>query len=187
MAADNRAEPSLAAKILLPAVPPGTLERPRLESRLDRALERRLTLVGAGAGFGRATLVASWAARLHSAWYALSSEDRDAVLLADGLLRALRLRLPNLPDELPAPDAVRGPGADADVLGRVEAAASLMCEALAQGLGRDLVLVVDDGDELDGALDSVHLLERLCLEAPISLHLVFTSRTELPFGVDRLR
>jgi DNA-binding SARP family transcriptional activator len=187
MAADNRAEPSLAAKILLPAVPPRTLERPRLESRLDGALERRLTLVGAGAGFGKSTLVASWAARVHSAWYALSPEDRDAVLLADGLLRALRLRLPNLPDELPAPDAARGPGADADVLGRVEAAASLMCEALSQGLGRDLVLVVEDVHELDGALDSAHLLERLCLEAPTSLHLVFTSRAELPFGVDRLR
>ena len=165
MPSDNRAARMLAAKILLPAVPPGTLARPRLESRLDGALERRLTLVSGGAGFGKSTLVASWAARVHSAWYALSPEDQEPLLLADGLFEALRLRVPSLPDELPAPDAPRGPEAEADAFVRVEAAASLLCEALAERLGRDLVLVVEDVHELDGAVASAHLLERLCREA----------------------
>ena len=187
MAADNRAARLHAGKILLPAVPPTTLARPRLDARLDGALERRVTLLSAGAGYGKSTLVASWAARAHSAWYALSPEDQEALLLADGLLRALRLRVPNLPDELPPHDAARGPEADADVLVRVQVAASLICEALAARLGRDLVLVVEDVHELDGAAASAHLLERLCREAPPSLHLVLTSRAELPFSVERLR
>ncbi len=187
MAAHNRAARLLAAKILLPAVPPSTLARPRLESRLDGALDRRLTLVSAGAGFGKSTLVASWAARVNSAWYALSAEDQEALLLADGLLQALRLREPNLPEELIGLDSARGPEAEADALVRVEAAASLICEGLAKRLGRDLVLVVEDVHELDNAVASVHLLERLCREAPPGLHLVLTSRAELPFGIERLR
>ena len=187
MAADNRAARLFAAKILLPAVPPTTLARPRLESRLHGALERRLTIVSAGAGFGKSTLVASWAARVSSAWYALSAEDQEPLLLAEGLFRALRLRMPDLPDELPALDAARGPEAEADVLVQVEAAASLICEALAERLRRDLVLVVEDAHELEDAAASVHLLERLCLEAPPLLHLVVTSREELPFSIDRLR
>jgi DNA-binding SARP family transcriptional activator/tetratricopeptide (TPR) repeat protein len=187
MPADNRAARLHAGKILLPAVPPTTLARPRLEARLDGALERRVTLLSAGAGYGKSTLVASWAARNHSAWYALSPEDQEALLLADGLLRALRLRVPNLPDELPAHDAARGPETDADVLVRVQVAASLICEALAARLGRDLVLVVEDVHELDGAAAAAHLLERLCREAPPALHLVLTSRVELPFSVERLR
>lgn len=187
MAADNPAARSLAAKILLPAVPPTTLARPALESRLDEALARRLALVIAGAGWGKSTLVAAWAARHHCAWYALSPEDRAPLLLADGLARAIRLREPSLPDELVPLDVARGPDADAEAAVRAGVAASLLCEAVADRLGRDLVLVVEDVHELGEASVSTHLLESLCREAPPGLHLVLTSRAELPFGIDRLR
>lgn len=52
---------TLTAKSLAPAVPPTTLPRPQLESRLVEALSRRLTTVVAGAGFGKSTLLAGWA------------------------------------------------------------------------------------------------------------------------------
>jgi ATP/maltotriose-dependent transcriptional regulator MalT/DNA-binding SARP family transcriptional activator len=187
MGADNSAARSLAAKILIPAVPPTTLARSVLESRLDEALTRRLTLVIAGPGFGKSTLVASWAAHVHSAWYALSPEDRAPLPLADRLVQALRLRVPSLPHELAPLDAARGPDADADALARVEVAASLLSEAVAERLGRDLALVVEDVHELEGPSPATRLLESLCRQAPPSLHLVLTSRAELPFGVDRLR
>ena len=38
-----------AAKLLPPSDPPGTLDRPDLERRLEAGVERRLTLVIAGA------------------------------------------------------------------------------------------------------------------------------------------
>jgi ATP/maltotriose-dependent transcriptional regulator MalT/DNA-binding SARP family transcriptional activator len=187
MAANNPAARSQVAKILLPAVPSMTLSRPALESRLDEALDRRLTLVIAGAGFGKSTLVASWAARHHCAWYALSWDDRTPLRLADGLARAIRLREPTFPDELVPLDVARGPEAEQDAAVQAEVAASVLCEAVAERLGRDLVVVVEDVHELDGADAAAHLLENLCREAPPGLHLVLTSRAELPFGVDRLR
>lgn len=114
MAADHPAARSLASKLVLPAVPPTTLARSGTESRLEEPLERRLTLVIAGAGFGKSTLVASWAARQHCAWYTLSPEDRAPLPLADGLARAIPLREPRFPDELIPLDVARGPEAEAD-------------------------------------------------------------------------
>jgi hypothetical protein len=46
-----------------------TIERPALERRLDDAFGKRVTLVVAGAGFGKTTLLASWAADLAAVWY----------------------------------------------------------------------------------------------------------------------
>ena len=94
MSAQNPAAGARAAKIVLPAVPPTALPRPALEARLDEALHRRLTLVFAGAGFGKSTLVAAWASRVHAAWYALAADDSAPLALAEGLVAALRLRLP---------------------------------------------------------------------------------------------
>jgi DNA-binding SARP family transcriptional activator/tetratricopeptide (TPR) repeat protein len=187
MAAGNPTARAPAAKILLPAVPPTTLARPALESRLDDVLDRRLALVVAGAGFGKSTLVAAWAERVHAAWYALTSEDRSPLSLAAGILRALRLRVPSLPPELGPLDATAGPEGETDVLLRAELAASMLCDLLADKLSRELVLVIEDVQEVVGYDAAVHLLESLCSEAPPGLHLILTSRTELPFGVDRLR
>ena len=64
------------AKLLPPADPPGTLSRPELERRLAAGVTRRLTVVVAGAGFGKSTLVAHLAAGMPSAWYTLDGSDR---------------------------------------------------------------------------------------------------------------
>jgi hypothetical protein len=46
----------------------------------------------------------------------------------DGLARAIRLRVPSLPDELAPLDAARGPEAEMDAPMREEVAASLLCD-----------------------------------------------------------
>ena len=43
------------------------LPRPELEKRLDEAFGKRLTTLVAGAGYGKSTLVSSWASDLESA------------------------------------------------------------------------------------------------------------------------
>ena len=50
---------------------PSTIARPRLDGRLDGALERRLTCVVAGPGFGETTLLTRWAAGITAAWHGL--------------------------------------------------------------------------------------------------------------------
>jgi LuxR family maltose regulon positive regulatory protein len=68
--------PPLLASRLTPAVPPEpVLVRPRLLDRLDRGTAGPLTLVRAPAGWGKTTLLASWARQAAPAWVGLAEGD----------------------------------------------------------------------------------------------------------------
>ncbi len=100
-----------AGKVLPPALPAAWVDRPRLRSRLDEARGRRLTVVVAGAGFGKSSLLAAWLAhsRSRSAWYSLRREDQSLPTFLRGLVDTLWLRLPGLPLDLSTVRAVLDP------------------------------------------------------------------------------
>jgi ATP/maltotriose-dependent transcriptional regulator MalT len=54
----------LATKFFLPTAPGTWDERPWLHALLDKALEHPFTLVSAPAGFGKITLLSTWAQAL---------------------------------------------------------------------------------------------------------------------------
>ena len=179
---------TLRTKILPAPVAPATLPRGELQGRLDEALQRRLTTVIAGAGFGKSTLLAAWAQRHDVAWYTLGAEDAALSTLGRGLVDALRLRVPDLPADLAAtPGTERGPDASADESARADAFAAALSEALQERLHGPLALVLDDLHALapDGA--AMRAVEALCRQAPEALHVVLASRAELAFSIDRLR
>ena len=175
-----------ATKILPPVLPAAWVDRPELLRRLDEVGARRLTTVVAGAGFGKSTLLAAWAARVHSAWYSLQPEDASLPTFLRGLVDALRLRLPNLPDELGTVLA-SSLGPDNDDLARADVLAAALGEALELQLGSDLVLILDDVHELPAGGPSARLVEGLARNAPVLFHLVLSSRVEPPFPIQRLR
>ena len=174
------------------AVPPApvepTLRRPRLESFLDDAVARRIVTVVADAGFGKSTLLASWAQGRSSAWYTASAADREVTAIASGVVEALSVRVPRL--EATVGDLVAtgtGPDARADESDRAGAYAALLCEALERLLPRDLVLVIDDLSELGPTDPAARFVESLARMAPRRLHLVLASREDPPFALQRLR
>jgi DNA-binding SARP family transcriptional activator len=177
-----------SSKVLPPSAPASLLRRPALEERLDEALRRRLTTIVAEAGFGKSSLLATWAGGIRSAWYSVTRDDSSLDVLVAGLVEALRLRVPGLPADLRAMvTGTRGPDAGADELERAQACAALICQALEEHLRRDLVLVVDELHDLAGGAGAVRLVESICREAPPGFHLVLASRVEPPFPIDRLR
>lgn len=166
--------------------PPRPVPRPRPTGRLATAVGRRLTEVVAGAGCGKTTLLAEWAAGRHCAWHTVTAADRDPITFARGLLADLAARVPGLPEELgPALAGMRGPDTPADDL--LAAFGPALAAALHAGLRTDLVLVLDDLHELEGAPAAQRCVADLCALAPPRLHLVLSSRAELPFATDRLR
>ncbi|HKP17725.1 MAG TPA: tetratricopeptide repeat protein [Gaiellaceae bacterium] len=172
------------AKTTVPAVPALAVRRPALEARLDEAFGRRVTVVVAGPGFGKTTLLASWAADVECAWYTITREDVSVPVLARGLAEALRSQLGDALAETlaalgPAPNAA----ADRE---RAASVASLLTEALERSLAYDVVLIIDDLDRLTGAA-AARLIEELCRQAPPTLHVVLASRAEPPFPLARLR
>jgi DNA-binding SARP family transcriptional activator/Tfp pilus assembly protein PilF len=177
-----------SAKLLPPADPVGTVARPALEERLIEGTERRLTIVVGGAGFGKSTLAARVAATRPTAWYTLDPSDRHMGALAAGVTAALRVQLPSIPDDLS--DAVESsiePTDDAAIGAQASAAAALVTDALQATLEDDLVLVLDDLHVLAGATGSLRFVEALVRLAPADLHVLVTSRAEVPFAIERLR
>jgi DNA-binding SARP family transcriptional activator len=203
-----------AGKVLPPALPAAWVDRPRLLARLEEARGRRLTVVVAGAGFGKSSLLAAWVrggsaglanqARtrapaggtepsasptvggVRSAWYSLQREDRSLPTFLRGLVDALWLRLPGLPVDVSTVLA-SSLGPQSDDLVRADGFAAVLGELLERELTSDLVLVLDDLHELAWGSASARLVEGLCRHAPANFHLVLASRTEPPFMIERLR
>lgn len=72
-------------KLTPPRLHKQTLHRPRLTERLLKALDYRLTVVQAGAGYGKSTALAALAEGEHPfAWYHLADEDADPLLRHSG-------------------------------------------------------------------------------------------------------
>ncbi len=194
--------PTSVGKVLPPALPAAWVDRPRLLSRLEEARSRRLTVVVAGPGFGKSSLLAAWVrggrrgeaeasvspsvSGVRSAWYSLQREDRSLPTFLRGLVDALWLRLPGLP--LDVPTVLAGSlGPQSDELVRADGFAAVLGELLERELTSDLVLVLDDVHELAWGSPSARLVEGLCRHAPVNFHLVLASRTEPPFMIERLR
>ena len=69
----------LSGRIALPRLPNTLVERERLLLALDGALSTPLTLLCAPAGFGKTTLLSTWAGRhtAQVAWLSLDAGDND--------------------------------------------------------------------------------------------------------------
>jgi DNA-binding SARP family transcriptional activator len=188
---DAQAAPTrtLAAKIVPPVVPQSYLPRPVLLGRLDGALARRLTTIVAGAGFGKTTLLGSWVGRTTCAWYSVTADDGALAAIGRGIVQALRPSLRRVPEALlAAVQGLQGPDAELDELWRAQAVGGLLCDALADALtDDDLVLILDDLHELGESRAAARLVETLCREGPRRFHLVVSSRQAPPFPIERLR
>jgi ATP/maltotriose-dependent transcriptional regulator MalT len=155
---------------------------------LDTGAIRRLTVVVAGAGYGKSTLVARWAEkRADTAWYSLDAVDRSVPHLVRGLMDTLEPVIGDPPADLRAVFATGSAVADDPDPARAEAVADLVCQLLAERLSGDLVLILDDIQEIPSFSPAMRFVETLLRGAPPDVHLILISRATLPFPIERLR
>lgn len=142
----------------IPGPRPGLVRRPRLLAQLAERFDRRLTVVVAGAGYGKTTLLAQAIAdnlldpQGTDVWLQLGVVDRTPAYLVAGLAEAL----------------TGDPDAAADV--------DSLVELLLLDAPDSVVLFLDDVHLLEGA-PSVAVLEALLDAMPRNAHLVLGSRT----------
>jgi LuxR family transcriptional regulator, maltose regulon positive regulatory protein len=175
---------TIASSRLQPAqLPADALARRELVGRLRQAAARsRLSLVMAGAGYGKSSLLASCAGRRERvAWLTLDASDCDPV----GLLSAIAVAVEVVPGvELPTvSEVVSEP---ATLLVPKEERCRRLSTALANDLAdHELTLFLDDlhllGEEATRAL--AELMERL----PAAVRLVASSRERPSLPLGRLR
>jgi LuxR family transcriptional regulator, maltose regulon positive regulatory protein len=179
----------ITTKLHRPLVTGDHIERPRLTGQLQRGLSQPLTLVCAGAGFGKTTLVSCWLSSLKAAeggepeavptaWLSLDAQDSDLMGFVTYLVAALRTMFP---------DAC---AATLDLVhAQMEPPPALLAATLLNEIALlpdRCVLVLDDFGAIQGEAVP-ELLNRLVQHWPPPLHLVLISRHNPPLPLARLR
>jgi LuxR family maltose regulon positive regulatory protein len=163
----------LQTKMTPPVPPRGRVARCALRHRLEQAMQRRLTLVAAPAGFGKTTLLREWCdelrARAHAVgWLSIDAEDDDLAQFGAYLLACLRQG--------------SGVGERAEALLRedpmtpVSSVVSVLLNEIG-ARGTPVFLVLDDFDRLASRAIRALVL-RLLRYAPPNLHLLMGVRRE---------
>src|SRR5579884_687710 len=136
----------MMTRLALPPVRAQFIERPRLLERLLQITQYKLTLVSAPAGFGKTTLLSTWAASLRQddavsvAWFSLHAGDNDPQLFWNYFIAALQTVEPAIGTE------------NLTLLHSSQSALEMMLTRLANTLAelpRHVVLTLDDYHLID--------------------------------------
>ena len=129
--------PFAEAKLAVPSLRRGVVDRRRVRRALDAGRDAALTLVAAPAGYGKTTAVRSWCADLDAsmAWVTLDAGDNDPVRLWRYVATAVDRVRPGLGRAALQRLGVAG--------GPVEAAVDELMNGVA-ALGSELFVVLDD-------------------------------------------
>jgi len=166
----------LQTKLQRPRVPRHFVPRPRLIARLDQGAQGPLTVVCAGAGYGKTTLVSAWIESLATenqsqrelvAWVSLDERDSDLGLFLRYFIAGLRTMFVDAcPATFSLLQATRQP--PSEVL-----SATLINEIAA--LPQDFILVLDDHHRVTG-MAVPELVGEFERHWPQPMHLVLISR-----------
>ncbi len=169
----------LYSKTSLPVAGKSLVKRSRLIERLEQAARGRLTLVSAPPGFGKTTLLSQWLRQTgrDAYWVSLDESDSDPVRFWRYAAEALS----------PLVSPAGRPEYEQLVRTFPGVSASAFLDAFINQLrflSRPAVLVLDDYHAISE--QRVHDSVAYFIEhKPIGLHLVLSSRNELPFPVSR--
>ena len=171
----------LTTKLGHPRLPPGYVPRPHLDALLDAGTRGPLTLVSAGAGWGKTLATAAWAAgppRVGPvAWVSLDASDNQPRAFWSYVVGALRGTGAVAPDN-PLARLVPGLGSEEETL-------RLLVAGLEQ-LPEPVVLVLDDFHLVDDP--SVTAVMTTLVRSPVpQMRLVLITRTDPVLPLHRLR
>jgi LuxR family maltose regulon positive regulatory protein len=152
----------------------GLIDRPGLIAALDRAAEKKVTVISAPAGSGKTSLLRLWSDRpgqdRRVAFMSVRPGQHDAQLFWLTLLAAVR-GAPGT--ERPTPD-FNGRAMVAKVLSEISAT------------NDSVVLVIDDLHELNSA-EAAEQLTSLLTNLPSHAHAILATRHDLPLRLHQLR
>ena len=164
----------LHTKIIPPKRSERTLTRQRVTNTLAESLQYRLTILQAGAGYGKSTALALLAEQVQPlVWYQVTEEDKDPLVFLLHLCHATRRAVPEL-QGLPVAfleswDGTRGPLPSLDVIDQY-------LNAVTDHLPAPLLFVLDDIHLVIHSNEIAFLLDRLIGLAPFHLHILLAGR-----------
>jgi len=179
--------PVQGAKIHRPLLRSDVLSRERLNGWLDTAVQGRLALIVAEAGFGKTTLLGDWARQAPrlTAWYRLEPDDRDWLTFIRHLVASGRELDPVFAPDTFASLLQLGPGGPT----RTDLVSSLVREFADFGSGTPsgLTLIFDDYHVIDGSEDTDPIVRALLERTGPGFSIVISSRSAPRLPLGRLR
>ena len=161
-------------KITPPPRKARTLPRPRVSQILLQSLDYRLTILQAGAGYGKSTALAELSAELQPlVWYQVNQEDNDPLVFLSHLCHAFLLAYPQIPD-LPIQLLDAWIGTQGTLPWRL--VIDQVINALSLNLPGPALLILDDAHLITDSGEVAHILDRMIGLAPGNLHVLLSGR-----------
>ncbi len=171
--------PLIFTKLNIPAVSEH-IQRPRLFARFEQALSATLVLVAAPAGFGKTTLIASWASQTSQpiAWLSLEKQDNDFTRFFTYFIHSLQIVEPDMGKRSSSILKTQHIPSFEDLFGE------LINEI--NNINRQLIVVLDDFNSIKSN-KICNALYFLIEHAPPNFHLIMSTRVDPLFSLARFR
>lgn len=179
----SRRQILLNSKLLIPQTA-DAIYRARLNPLLRKMLQKRVTTVIAGAGYGKTTLMAQAAKQLNlnTVWYRLDTTDSNGIVFLSYLIAGIRKHFPGFGSET-FRRLVKRPKIGQDL----EDALFVFIKELETVVQKELAIVLDDYHTVQYSREIKKSLEFLLERLPPSVHLILISRHDVGLPLSRLR
>lgn len=170
----------LITKLQVPPLPPHCVPRPILEQRLNVAMQNKLTLLSAPAGFGKTMALSAWASHCPwpVLWISLDESNNDPVSFWTYVIAALENIQAGMGEHILA--LLRS-----EQTFPIKSVITVLINAIA-AIPQDFALVFDDYHSI--TTSAIHQALLFFLKhLPANIHLLIASRVDPPWPLSRLR
>jgi ATP/maltotriose-dependent transcriptional regulator MalT len=169
----------LVTKTLIPLNPINLVARPNLFLKLDQVLKSKFALISAPAGYGKTTLISTWANRCEHtvAWISLDENDNNLSIFLSYLISALETF--GVDYHLLNSEILRGPRdgyrAQFNYLGNAVAI-----------IPEQIIIVLDDYHLIKN-MEIHKIVDEIIKKSPPNFHLIIGTRVDPPLSFARFR
>ena len=157
----------IPTKLLPPSPIEPALARKQLVQKLHEMTEKKLSIVCAGAGYGKTELVSTFVSESShkTVWYTIDDYDNDEIVFASHLIAGLQQICPNITTTTIRPYN----------FSRHEIISQLITEL--QTCSEPIIIVLDNFQDIEQLSPTSTFIDLLLNYAPPQLHIVLTTRS----------
>lgn len=171
----------LHSKLLAPKIG-NTINRERDSLLWSEISRKRLTIVTAGAGYGKTTFIARATAVVDTVWYRLADADRDFMVFLQYLAAGISRFYPRFGTE------IREYLQDESPLGKdIQAVLTRFVHAMETIIESRLTIVLDDFHTVQDCREIRDCVQFLVEHVPADVHVILIGRTRPELAVSRLK
>jgi len=170
----------LNTKLQKPFLPDDFISRERVLKYLNEDINHPLTLISAGAGFGKSTFVSSWLDTIgfKNCWFSIDEQDNDIRVFLTYFIASVQTVMPNFGNNIYR--NIFSPN-----IHSLNTLTNNLINDLSS-LEEDIFLVLDDFQNINN-LDITNLISNILKYPPKKFHIVIISRIDPPLPIHKLR